>query len=165
MTILVSDTSVLIDLGRGGLLEGSFSCSLPIAVPDVLYERELQSQNGPYLRTLGLGVLSLMPDEVSLAQQIWSDQGALSLPDCFALCCALRPNYVLLTGDRALRSEALSRTVTVHGLFWLLDQIAAIEQASTSVLYDGLMRIASHPRCRLPQAEIRRRLERWSVEP
>lgn len=161
MIILVSDTSVLIDLERGGLLEAAFSCGLPMVVPDILYDRELESEIGPYLRTLGLGVLSLTPDEVALAQQIRSERKGLSLPDCFALCCAARPGHVLLTGDKALRSEAAGRSVAVYGLLWLLDQMAAAEHVSTTTVCEGLERLAAHQRCRLPQAEIRRRLEQW----
>jgi hypothetical protein len=38
MTILVSDTSVLIDLERGELIASAFRLSATFAVPDVLYE-------------------------------------------------------------------------------------------------------------------------------
>ena len=38
MAILVSDTSILIDLERGELLEHAFSCGLVMAVPDLLYQ-------------------------------------------------------------------------------------------------------------------------------
>ncbi|MDG0857490.1 hypothetical protein [Roseateles puraquae] len=55
MIILVSDTSVLIDLERGGLLEPAFSCGLTMVVPDLLYDRELVAENGPFLKQLGLG--------------------------------------------------------------------------------------------------------------
>jgi hypothetical protein len=40
--ILVSDTSVLIDLERGGFLEVMFSLPYEFAVPDVLYHQEMQ---------------------------------------------------------------------------------------------------------------------------
>jgi hypothetical protein len=40
MLILVSDTSVLIDLERGGLLAPAFTCGLTMVVPDFLYECE-----------------------------------------------------------------------------------------------------------------------------
>jgi hypothetical protein len=66
MIILVSDTSVLIDLERGGLLEVAFSLGYPMVVPDLLYERELGAENGPYLRGLGLGVVALTAEEVEL---------------------------------------------------------------------------------------------------
>jgi hypothetical protein len=37
MVVLVSDTSVLIDLERGNLLETAFACGLTMIVPDLLY--------------------------------------------------------------------------------------------------------------------------------
>ena len=61
MTILVSDTSVLIDLERGELLNHAFACGLTMVVPDLLYARELESDNGPLLRKLGLGIVALDP--------------------------------------------------------------------------------------------------------
>jgi hypothetical protein len=41
MRVLVSDTSVLIDLERGSRLEVIFSLPYEFTVPDVLYRREL----------------------------------------------------------------------------------------------------------------------------
>ena len=46
MIVLVSDTSVLIDLERGGFLEAIFSLPYEFAVPDVLYHRELEGAWG-----------------------------------------------------------------------------------------------------------------------
>ena len=74
MIVLVSDTSILIDLERGGLLEAAFSCGLTMVVPDLLYERELESENGPFLRKLGLGVAALTPDEVAIAQRVKAER-------------------------------------------------------------------------------------------
>ena len=162
MIVLVSDTSVLIDLERGGLLELAFSCGLTMVVPDLLYDRELESENSPLLRRLGLGVVALSPDEVSFAQRIRTQRPGLSLPDCFALSCARRPEHALVTGDRLLRAEAQTRHCTVYGLLWLLDQIAASGAVGISLLYEGLTRISNHPRCRLPHGEVRARLQRWS---
>lgn len=162
MIILVSDTSILIDLERGGLLEAAFSCGLTMVVPDLLYETELEPENGPYLRKLGLGVIALTPDEVTLAQQLRAERKALSLADCFALSCATRTNHALVTGDKILRSEAMTRIGTVYGLLWILDQMAVSGSVSTAMLYDGLSRISSHPRCRLPHADVRARLNTWA---
>ena len=63
--LLVSDTSVLIDLERGNLLQATFKLPTPLAVPDVLYDRELRETNGALLRTLGLQVLKLNAVEVA----------------------------------------------------------------------------------------------------
>ena len=160
--ILVSDTSVLIDLDRGGLLEPAFSCGLTMVVPDLLYARELEADNGPLLRSLGLGVVALVPDEVTFAQQLRNQRPGLSLTDCFALSCARRQNHALVTGDKLLRAEAQSRHCAVYGLLWVLDQMDASGKVGTATLHEGLTRISSHQRCRLPKGEVVARLRRWS---
>jgi len=38
MIVLVSDTCILIDLERGGLLETAFSCGFTMVVPDLIYD-------------------------------------------------------------------------------------------------------------------------------
>lgn len=163
MIILVSDTSILIDLERGGLLEAAFSCGLTMVVPDLLYERELEPENGPFLRKLGLGVVGLTPEEVTNAQRLKSERKNLSLPDCFALSCAARTDHVLVTGDAGLRNEAIARLGKVYGLLWMLDRMAESELVSSAQLYEGLSRIAAHPRCRLPHADVQVRLNAWAV--
>jgi hypothetical protein len=164
MAILVSDTSVLIDLERGELLEHAFSCDLIMVVPDLLYQKELEMENGPYLRALGLNVLSLTPDEVEHAQTIKDKCPMLSSPDCFALSCALRQDHVLLTGDMNLRKEATVLEAKVYGLLWLLDQMEASGKFSFTLLHEGLSRIAAHQRCRLPKEEVKWRLSKWSKQ-
>lgn len=162
MAILVSDTSVLIELERGGLLEPAFSFGLIMVVPDLLYQNEIEEENGPYLRTLGLGVVSLTPDEVELAQTIKEQRPALSLPDCFALSCALRQEHVLVTGDQKLRNEAIARNAKARGLLWILDQMELSGKFSSKLLHEGLCRISAHQRCRLPKNEVHERLLRWA---
>ncbi|MEZ0208927.1 MAG: hypothetical protein ACAH17_02005, partial [Candidatus Paceibacterota bacterium] len=105
MAILVSDTSILIDLEKGGLLEAIFSLGLTFVVPDYLYDYELASYNGHYLRQIGLGVLSLSSDENEAVQDLINSNKGLSPSDCAALVCALRNDHSLLTGDGLLRKE------------------------------------------------------------
>jgi hypothetical protein len=58
MPFLVSDTSVIIDLDRGGLLQAAFGIGDDLAVPDLLFERELRDL-GDRLRGFGIHVVSL----------------------------------------------------------------------------------------------------------
>jgi hypothetical protein len=44
--VLVSDTSVLVDLQRGGVLEIALGLPYEFAVPDLLFERELREWEG-----------------------------------------------------------------------------------------------------------------------
>ena len=65
MHVLVSDTSVLVDLERGSLLEASFRLPFRFVVPDLLYERELKNWGGEELIRLGLAVEELDGDGVT----------------------------------------------------------------------------------------------------
>lgn len=164
MRVLVSDTSVLVDLERGSLLEASFRLPFQFAVPDLLYERELKGFNGDELIRRGLTVEEL--DDVGVVRALtYREQvPALSLPDSFALALAQSRTWVLLTGDGALRQLADAEAVECHGVLWLLDEIhgAATATATAQELHDGLTAISVHPRCRLPKPEIRRRLTSYA---
>ena len=79
MIILVSDTSILIDLERGGLLEAAFSCGLTMVVPDLLYERELEP--GELLGSLvGKLTLPVRWDLVQTRLTAVGDTTAVELP-------------------------------------------------------------------------------------
>lgn len=162
MTILVFDTPILIELERGGLLEAAFSCGLTIVVPDLMYNNHLERENGPYLRSLGLGVLALAPDEMAKVQMVQTERQPLTLPHCFALVCACRPNHILIANDTNLLKEANKRLGTGYGLLWFLDQMASSEKVSKALLHGGLTQIAGDTRCRLPQTEVKARLAEWT---
>ena len=162
--LLVSDTSVLIDLQRGSILEPCFRLPFTIAVPDLLFDREIQTWDGPDLVALGLEVLTLDGAGVALAQSYRGDEPRLSLPDAFALALAKTGGHMLLTGDRSLRSMGGREGVACHGVLWVIDQLedhAAVEHA---VLHKALSAMMSHPRCRLPLDEVRRRLSRYAQQ-
>ena len=161
MKVLVSDTSVLIDLERGTLLETCFLLPFQFVVPDLLYERELKNHGGDNLLRLGLRIEELDSTGVACALRYRREQPLLSLPDSFALALAARNTWTLLTGDGALRGLANEERVDCHGVLWLLDQMFEVSAASANELYAGLKAISAHPRCRLPKAEIRKRLGRW----
>lgn len=161
MIVLVSDSSVLIDLERGQLLEAAFTGPFPMAVPDYLYLRELKDNNGPFLRQLGLGVVALNPAETQFAQAVSQQHVGLSLPDCFALSYARRPDHELLTGDQQLRGIAEGHGIACHGLLWLLDRMLEGRPDRRGLLFAGLLEISTGKRCRLPRAEVERRLLAW----
>ena len=161
MIVLVSDTSVLIDLERGGLLEAAFACGHQMVVPDLLYDQELAPENGPLLIQMGLRVVELTSEETDFAQATQIKNALLSLADCFALSCARRPQHLLVSGDKALRAEAQGKKIDCHGLLWLLDQMELSGVIATVSLADGLQKIIAHPRCRLPRHDVNERLAKW----
>ena len=160
MIILVADTSVIIDLERGGLLALALASADRFATPDVLYDNELASNVGPELLRLGLQIVNLDGNEMATVQTLYSS-GPLALADYAALVAARRPDHELLTGDRLLRQHADRHRVPCHGLLWLLDRIALRSVHTINALHAGLTTIAAHPRCRLPPREVQERLRHW----
>lgn len=160
MDLLVSDTSVLIDLERGSLLEAAFKLPHRIIIPDLLYERELRHYGGDHLLTLGLLVVELTGEQVELARTYRRERPALSWPDVFALALAAAKSGTLVTGDRRLRALAVEKLVPCHGLLWLLDQMH-MNAIPGEHLHAGLQCIRAHPRCRLPRREVEERLARF----
>jgi predicted nucleic acid-binding protein len=159
--ILVSDTSVLIDLERCDLLETIFALPHQFAVPDVLYHRELKGDWGDRLVALGLRVEELSSAGVEKALRYRAERQALSVADAFALVLAKERQWLLLTGDGALRELADHADVECHGILWLLDLMEEVGIPSVQLLLLGLEALAAHPRCRLPRREITIRLERY----
>jgi hypothetical protein len=159
--VLVSDTSVLVDLERGGFLDSCFRLPFEFAVPDLLYARELAEFGGPELVARGLRLEELTGDEVITAQTVRGAHPKLSLPDAFAFALASARGWALLTGDGELRALAEAEQVDFFGVLWILDQLFDGGVMEAGIIVSGLEAIAAHPRCRLPRAEIQLRLERY----
>ena len=135
MKVLVSDTSILIDLERGGFLDAVFLLLFEFAVPDVLYEQELAGEWGDQLRNLGLRVEEISAEGLANALKYRANRSVLSLPDSFALALA-------------------------HERNWMLDHLEELQKLPLTLLLEGLEALARHPRCRLPRSDIAVRLER-----
>jgi hypothetical protein len=161
LAILVSDTSVLIDLDRGSLLEDVFLLPHEFAVPDLLFARELADSLGTRLVSLGLRVEELTDGEVARATVVGRQHRSLSVPDAFAFTIAEQRGWTLLSGDGRLRTVARAAMVECRGVLWLCDQLEEGHHVEVERLHAGLTAISSHARCRLPAAEIEVRLARY----
>ncbi len=163
MPVLVSDTSVIIDLDRGALVEDLFRLPYEFAVPDLLFARELVGPLGDQLLALGLRVEELSPDELRRAAGLRRERKELSAPDTFAFAIAEGRRWPLLAGDGGIRRLAHAAQVECHGVLWVCDQFEGGQHVPIARLHAGLTVISTHPRCRLPAAEVRIRLERYRL--
>ncbi|MEH3038546.1 MAG: hypothetical protein PGN21_00540 [Sphingomonas paucimobilis] len=161
MPFLVSDTSVIIDLDRGDLLELAFALDDGLVVPDLLFERELDQEFGDRLRALGVNIESLDGGEVRRATQLGRAERRLSVADTFAFALAHGRQWTLLTGDGVLRAVAEAEGVDVHGVLWIIDRIEAASLCDAPTLHACLTKTVAHPRCRLPRREVDLRLRRY----
>jgi hypothetical protein len=164
MIVLVSDTSVLVDLERGGLLDACFGLPFEFAVPDLLFKRELAGYGGAAMVARGLQVVELISGELSFAQAIRGAHPKLSLPDAYAYSLARGRQWTLLTGDGELRALARAEGAPFHGVLWVLDRLFEQPSRDSATILAGLEAIAAHPRCRLPRIEIQARLTRFRFE-
>lgn len=163
MDILVSDTSVIIDLERAQLIEEIFSLPFRFVVPGALFEREMRDYGGEKLVALGLEVWNLTGTQVQEAQRLRGLERRISVHDSYALALAKAEGAVILTGDGALRVLAEAQGVRCHGVLWIFDQLEDKRAVSRVAIYNGLSRLAAHLRCRLPREEIDLRLTRLST--
>ena len=157
--IIVSDTSILVDLERGNIEAVAFA-TRRLAVPDLLYQRELLPHGGERYLAMGLLVYELNEPEVALALEVIRGHRKLSLPDAFALVLAKSRGLFLITGDQALRDAAKAHGVSCHGILWLLDEAMKRDPEQAGNLHGRLTAISEHPRCRLPKKRWR---DDWQI--
>jgi len=135
LKIVVSDSSVVMDLAKSRLIEATLALPFEFVIPDVMLAQELLDL-GAYTSTdllrLGFKLGELDGDGVSDAFGHYQNyQKDLSLNDCFALTLAERLACILMTGDGSLRAIAEEAGLEVHGLLWAAEQI--LDQATCPV--------------------------------
>lgn len=150
MDVLISDTSVVIDLERAEILDYVFALPYRFVVPDALYEQELKDYGGERLIAKGLQVRTLTGEQVQEAQRLRTLERRISIHDSYALALAKAEAAILLAGDAAMRQLAAAEGVRCHGVLWVFDQLEDKKSVTPALLLDALTRLAAHPRCRLP---------------
>lgn len=163
MDVLVSDTSVVIDLKRAQLIERIFTLPYRFVVPDALYKRELRHYGGEKLVALGLEVRSLTGEQVLEAQRLRTLERKISIHDSYALSLAEAEAAILLAEDAAMRRLAESVGLRCHEALRLFDEFEGRRVVGANALDESLTRIAGQSRCRLPPEAVRQRLERYGA--
>ena len=157
MKVLVSDSSVLIEFSRRGILDRMFELDFQFAVPDLLFHEELIDL-GRYSRqdliSFGLQVEALDPEGVELAVSYQRRRTALSLVDSFALALAYRREWDLLTEDRVMRSFANAEGITHHDALWAIDRMSHAGILSEVQLVTVLEAMRDDPRCPVPNHQL-----------
>lgn len=165
MRIVISDTSCLIDLRKGGLLAGVLALPYRFAIPLPLFEDELLDMSVREKAQLvgnGLEVWELSGEQVERAGDIQRQNRALTINDCFAFVAAAHvPGSILLTSDGPLRQFASRQAVRVHGVLWMIDEIHEFSALPPQILYAALVIFEDDPTVWLPVAEHVRSLRKF----
>jgi len=155
----VADTSVLIDLHHGGILEAAFTLPFHWLTPDVILA-EAHNPDGSELLAFGLEVGPLSGEQILEVADLVSKYRRVSTNDLFALVLAKHTAATLLTGDRRLREIAQAHGVRVHGTLWIMDQLVErhlLTPALAASSLDSILEMGS----RLPPTECAIRMNRW----
>ena len=168
--VVVNDTNVFIDLYNIGLLEEFFSLPWDVRTTDfVMYELTREGQNEMVYKYKEAGKLYIPvfePEELAKIVAMFHEhnsQSNVSLTDCSVWYYAKTNNYVLLTGDRKLRSSSLLDGVEVHGILHVLDIL--VEYGIISY-FTAIKKIEQlyNTNPRLPQEEKEQRIRLWKFE-
>ena len=166
MKVLVSDSSILIELSKRELLDKMFQLAFEFAVPDLLFHEELIDL-GSYSRRdllgLGLRVESLDAEGVEVAIAYQYERPALSLVDSFALALASHQGWNLLTEDRIMRSVADSKGIEHRDAIWVIDNMLQAGILSASQVVAVLEAMRDDPRCPVPKPDLAVRIRRVDV--
>lgn len=167
--IVVNDTNVFIDLLNIGLLEEFFSLPWEVHTTNfVMYEllREGQQEAVSAYKDQGRLHIPVLESrdlaEIAGLFQQHMNRTNLSLTDCSVWYYAKLNNYVLLTGDRKLRTASVYEGVEVHGIIYVFDSLVEFGIITCEVAIEKLKQLYSS-NSRLPQDELDKRLKLWEA--
>ena len=157
---LVMDSSVLINLHNGGVLDKVFKLPFKFTTTDFIQMETILDWS--LLSSLGLQVIHFTGPKVLEIEQINKQKKlGLSIQDISVFVSARENKWFVLSDDKPLRAFSLSNGLTVHGSIWLLDEMIAhhIFNGGNAVLILGLMLLHN---ARFPQDICRQKVTQWS---
>jgi hypothetical protein len=161
--IAVLDSSVAIDLHRGGLLDALFKLPAQYLVPDIMFADELEAWFGDSLLANGLIVEPLTDSEVTAAREFMRRCPSLSVPDAYALALAARGPHTILAGARDIRELGAEVGIEVRGVLHVFDMIEEARLLAPASLHSCLTLVTRSRRVRLPLDEVEARFARYAL--
>lgn len=161
----INDANIFIDMNHIGALDLMFSISLEIHTTDFvlneLKENTLKEKLSEYEESGRLAVKRFSPDELVRLSRFYPEtQNRLSLADRSVWYYAEESRAMLITGDKALRSKAEQKGITVHGILYLwklLVDEGLLDKESASRKLEHLCSLNK----RLPICECNKMIDSW----
>ena len=167
MRIIVNDSSALIDLKKGGLLEIFLRLPFELVVSVDMLADELSSftRDETALMRRTMTTVTLDESETERADSLQRTSPALTGYDCAVIIIAQRDSEsVILTGDRRLRTKAESVQIECHGVLWAVDEIAKAKLATARTLIKALETWRGDTLVRIPAEEISKSLAKLKAK-
>ena len=152
--LLISDANIFIDLDKTGLLKHFASLGFTITTSDFVYA-ELNARQKSIVDTLDITIYEM--DGVELID-FYSEFSALKLKklsyqDYSIFYYAQKHEGEVLSNDLRLRKYAAKRSISVKGLFYILDEMVSQGCVSNSMMVKKLILLKEINK-RLPIKEI-----------
>ncbi len=161
----VFDSSTIIHLFKGRIIQEAFQLSMKMIAPDVIVaEVELGEPTSSELIRFGLQPTELSGNDVAEVMRLRASSDVsrkVSTNDLFAFVLASLKDAVLVTGDKNLRTLAEEHGIRVHGTLWIMDELVRQEIISKAKAVTSLQ-VMLQSNCFLPKGECSRRLNTWS---
>lgn len=163
MAYISSDTNIWIDFQLIDRLQLPFRLAHVYCMSADTMREELTDPPAlcNTLCALGLRLLEIDQTELEMVIDFGALYPKLSTYDRIALAIAKCRGYILLTGDRPLRTAAMAQQVEVHGTLWVVDELLqanCITQREYIAVLQSFLDDTSG-KIRLPMAEIHRRIQ------
>ena len=165
--IVVSDTNILIDLIKSGLLEQFLSLPFEVHTTDmVIFEVTDPDQKAKVTTVIKQGYLKVKTFTSKEMLKLYAfvnskrQKSNLSPADFSVWAYAADNNYPLLTGDGNLRKLAIADGVEVHGTLYIFDKMVE-HMILTPVAAADSLELLNQINHRLPKSEVDLRLKRW----
>lgn len=161
--IAIQDANILIDLVKTGLFDYCLALQYEFITTEIIFAELYDEQVTliqPHINSGKFTVLSISAVELVNIQTLSLEDRRLSEQDWSAVFYAQQKKAILLSGDKSLRSIAISKQIIVHGIFWLMDQLvnhAILSGPEACAFLKELISINK----RLPIAECEQRLNTW----
>jgi predicted nucleic acid-binding protein len=162
LKVTIADANIFIDLFQLNWIDFLFQLELEINTTSlVIYEiKDLHWDSiSEYIASSKLVIQELTEDELGKLPIQFTNKG-LSVPDKSVLFVGVKLSALVLSGDKALRTEAEKHNLPVHGVLWIFDQL--IEKSIVNKLEAAAaLRELIHSNPRLPILECNKRLKSW----
>lgn len=161
--VAIQDANILIDLLKTGLFGHCLALQYEFATTEIilaeLYDEQIALIQ-PHINSGKFTVISISTVELIEIQTLSQEDMRLSEQDWSAVFYAQQKKAILLSGDKSMRAIATSKQITVHGIFWLMDQLVGLGFLSTAEACAFLKELISINK-RLPIAECEHRIKTW----
>ncbi|MDD4036183.1 MAG: hypothetical protein PHS45_02545 [Bacilli bacterium] len=156
--IILTDTNIITDLDIAGVLDIYVDLS-NVYMSDLVKENEINNKTGDLKIIERFKLIRANESDIYEISNFSAIYYHLSMPDIINFVLANNNNYILATGDKQLRLLAIENNIEVIGVIRIIDLLENNNLITKEKKYESLNKLKKHPKTRLPEEELNKRLE------